>query len=72
MTSANLTVRFIETAKPPKTGRKEYWDKNVRGLGFRVTDKGHKSWCLMYRIDGRQRGGTRLARTPPYRFLTLV
>ena len=55
MTSTNLTVRFIEAAKPPKEGRNEYWDKNVRGLGFRVTDKGHKSWCLMYRIDGRQR-----------------
>ncbi len=58
MPTLNLTMRSIDAAKPPKTGRAELWDRNVRGLGFRVTSNGHKSWCLMYRVDGRLRRHT--------------
>ncbi len=51
MPSQNLTIRLIDSIKPAEAGRRiEYWDTNVRGLGLRVTDKGAKSWVLLYRV----------------------
>lgn len=46
---------MIERVKPPDKGRTEYWDTIVPGLGLRVTAKGHKSFCVMYRINGALR-----------------
>lgn len=55
MPSQKLTARTIENAKAPANGRHEVWDTLVRGFGLRVTERGMKSWTLMYRINGRQR-----------------
>jgi integrase len=61
-----LTDRFIKSIKPPTTGRAEYWDAKVVGLGLRITEGGHKSWSVLYRHGGRLRrltlnGGLSLA-----------
>lgn len=55
MTSRRLTTRFIDSIKPPNSGRVEYWDATVTGLGLRVSESGRKSWVLMYRHQRRLR-----------------
>ena len=55
MPRMKLTAAAVERIKPPKTGRVEYWDTLLPGLGLRVTDKGNKSWTLLYRVHGKQR-----------------
>jgi integrase len=55
MPTKRLTDLFVERVKPPARGRIEYFDAAFGGLALRVTDKGHKSWSLHYRIGGRQR-----------------
>jgi integrase len=50
-----LTDLFVARAKPPARGRVEYFDAAFGGLALRVTDRGHKSWSLHYRIAGRLR-----------------
>ena len=55
MPSTRLTAQFVNSRHPPASGRIEYWDTHTRGLGLRVTDKGAKSWVVMYRTGGRQR-----------------
>lgn len=49
------TVRTLEAIKPPKVGRVEHWDKEVKGLGLRVSSSGRKTWVLMYRTRGDKR-----------------
>lgn len=65
MPSQKLTARTIENAKAPASGRLEIWDTLVRGFGLRVTERGVKSWTLMYRVNGRQRR-LNLGRYPAY------
>ena len=49
-----LTERIVRDAKPrPSTFT--VWDAEVRGLGFRVTRAGVKSYILDYRAGGRRR-----------------
>jgi integrase len=51
-----LTDTVINT-KPPKFGRLEFWDTHLPGFGLRITDKGARSYFVMYRVDrpeGRQ------------------
>lgn len=55
MAVTKLTARSVENAEAPSKGRIELWDTLVRGLGLRITDKGAKSWVVMYRVDGRLR-----------------
>src|SRR5262245_16478146 len=55
MSTRNLTVRFIDSIKPPPAGRIEYWDAGTPGFGLRVTQSGRKSWVVMYRHQGRLR-----------------
>jgi integrase len=50
-----LTDLFVERAKPPPRGRVEYFDAAFGGLSLRVTERGHKSWSLHYRMGGRLR-----------------
>jgi integrase len=45
----------VERAKPPSHGRVEFFDSSFGGLALRVTEKGHKSWSLHFRIGGRLR-----------------
>ena len=58
MPSVKLTARSVENAKPPAFGRIEYWDAALPGFGLRVTDKGAKSWTVLYRAHGRLRRAT--------------
>jgi integrase len=53
-----LTDRFVETAKPPKSGRVDVTDTKARGLVLRVAaaskrhSRGLKSWAIRYRPKG--------------------
>jgi integrase len=48
-----LTSIGVKKIKPPASGRDEYFDALVPGLCLRVTNKGSKSWAVMYRLHGR-------------------
>lgn len=54
MPKQNLTAAFVEKVKPPAEGRAEYWDALLPGFGLRVASGGTKSWCLFYRVNGKQ------------------
>ena len=53
-----LTVRYIDSLRPPATGRTTYWDEGTPGFGLRVTAAGSKSWVLVYRRGGAWRRWT--------------
>jgi len=53
--TVRLTTRGVNAIKKPKTGRVEYWDTVITGLGLRVSETGRKSWVVMYRNQGRLR-----------------
>jgi hypothetical protein len=55
-----LTDLSVEKAKPPVDGRMEIWDAMLPGFGLRVTNKGKKSWVVMYRLGGRDARKQRL------------
>jgi len=55
MPKKKLTDLFVERVKPPASGRMEYFDAAFGGLALRVTQSGHKSWSLHYRMGGRLR-----------------
>jgi integrase len=58
MPTAKLTALVVANAKRPARGRLEYWDAALPGFGLRVTDKGAKSWTVLYRVHGRLRRAT--------------
>ena len=58
MPSIRLTAKTVQNAKLPEHGRIEYWDAALPGFGLRVTEKGAKSWTVLYRIHGRLRRST--------------
>ena len=45
-----LTDTVINT-KPPKVGRLEFRDTHLPGFGLRITDKGARSYFVMYRVN---------------------
>ena len=49
MPTLRLTDLGIKNLKRPKTGRTEYWDDHVKGLGLRVSASGARSWVLITR-----------------------
>ena len=51
-----LTEKNILKIDPPKHGRIEVADALVPGLTLRTTDKGKKTWTLLYRVDGARDG----------------
>jgi integrase len=55
MPSIKLTALTVANAKPPVRGRVEYWDAALPGFGLRVTDKGAKSWTVLFRARGQLR-----------------
>ena len=55
MPISRLTSVGVERLKPPASGRVDYADAVLPGLHLRVTDKGRKSWSVVYRVNGRQR-----------------
>ncbi|MGH7115729.1 MAG: tyrosine-type recombinase/integrase, partial [Stellaceae bacterium] len=58
-----LTALAVARAHAAGKSRAEFWDTVMPGLGLRVTDKGAKSWTVLYRAHGRQRRAT-LGRYP--------
>ncbi|MDP6621976.1 MAG: integrase arm-type DNA-binding domain-containing protein [Alphaproteobacteria bacterium] len=50
-----LTAASVERISPPKAARAEHFDAIVPGLALRVTERGSKSWSVLYRLDGRLR-----------------
>jgi len=56
-----LTREFINKASPPDGGKDRvfYWDAGhaeaVRGFGLMVTETGHRSFIVQYRVSGRSR-----------------
>ena len=59
-----LTSVFVESAKAPEEGQKEYWDGKLPGFGLRVSQGGRKTWTLIYRHQGLARRLT-LGTYPP-------
>ncbi|MCH8844866.1 MAG: DUF4102 domain-containing protein [SAR324 cluster bacterium] len=49
----NLTVRFIQSIRPPKEGVAVYWDTAISSFGLHVSRSGKMTWKLMYRVNGR-------------------
>ena len=52
MAIKRLTDQFCERVKPPRKGRDEYRDASFPAHEFRVSDSGHKSFSLLYRLNG--------------------
>jgi integrase len=50
-----LTDQFVERLKPPASGRVEYFDAAFPALALRISEHGHKSWSLFYRMPGSPR-----------------
>lgn len=51
-----LTEKNIPKIDPPKQGRIEVADALFPGLTLRITDKGKRTWALLYRVDGARDG----------------
>jgi len=49
-----LTDAFVRTAKAPREGQIDYFDPALPGFSLRVTAQGLRTWCLFYRVDGKQ------------------
>ena len=52
MPTKRLTDQFVERVPPPARGRVEYFDAAFPALSLRVSEHGHKSWSIFYRING--------------------
>ena len=50
-----LTEVAVRKILPPEFGREHYFDSLIPGFCLRVTSKGTKSWCLYFRLHGKQR-----------------
>ena len=60
-----LTAQFVKHAPPATSKSKEiYWDESLRGFGLAVTNSGHKSWVIQYRMRGKTHRITMNAQTP--------
>jgi Arm DNA-binding domain/Phage integrase central domain len=55
MPTIKLTQSAAERLAPPKTGRIDYFDKQLPAFGLRISSQGHKAWQVFYRIGGKQR-----------------
>jgi integrase len=50
-----LTGGVVRRLKPPATGNKIYYDRELPGFGARITCNGARSYILNYHIHGRER-----------------
>ncbi len=55
-----LTDLAVANVKPPASGRIEIWDAMLPGFGLRISEKGSKSWVVMYHVRGHATGKRRL------------
>ena len=51
----NLTAQWVAKAPALPTGRVDYFDQRMTGLGLRVSPTGAKTWFVMYRVKGDPR-----------------
>jgi integrase len=61
-----FSVKTVASLNPTPGKRMEYFDAQMPGLALRVTEKGAKTWSVMYRHRGRLRRltlGTAIGRT---------
>jgi integrase len=54
MAQIKFTDRTVSALKAKST-RLDYWDDSLPGFGVRVTPDGEKTFCVKYRIAGKQR-----------------
>jgi integrase len=54
-TKPAITRAAIERLKAPSRGQADYFDKQYPGLVLRVSCGGRKTWCYVYRVNGKQR-----------------
>jgi integrase len=52
MPTKRLTDQFVDRVPPPAHGRVEYFDAAFPALSLRVSEHGHKSWSIFYRVNG--------------------
>ena len=55
MARQRLTDRLVTGKKPPTTGQLEIWDSLLPGFGIRISHGGKRTYCIMTRINGKQR-----------------
>jgi integrase len=55
MPKLSFTTKTIESIKPTPGHRVEYWDEATRNFGLRVTERGQKTWFLMYVFNHRKK-----------------
>jgi integrase len=54
MSTQKLTPNFVKTAKSTAgLDREIFWDESEPGFGLMVTNKGHKSYVVQYRAEGK-------------------
>jgi integrase len=56
MALTELGIRKLRKPKPGK--RREKYDREIRGFGIRITDRGIRSYILVYSYGGRRRRAT--------------
>ena len=47
-----FTQLFVDQQRPPKTGRIDWADTEMRGFGLRISSSGAKTWTVVYRVKG--------------------
>jgi integrase len=50
-----LTDRTVRALPVPATGTRKYRDRDLTGFAIQVTAAGHRAFCLIYRLGGRER-----------------
>lgn len=64
--SIRLTHTFIrKLIRPPSSGRREFFDAQEDNLCLRVSASGNRSWCVYYRLFGKNRKYT-IGKYPTY------
>jgi integrase len=51
----NITEKTVKALRPPTSGNRIYYDREVRGFGVRTTANGVVSFVLNYSLGGRER-----------------
>jgi len=52
---ARITKRLVDSAAANRSEETRLWDTEVKGFLLRVSATGRKTYCLKYRVGGRQR-----------------
>lgn len=75
-TKRRFTEQMLDRIRPPQAGRLEFGDTIILGLQLRVTERGTKTFSVIYKVPGE--GGSQkppLASSTPHatsQFMTRV